>query len=100
MTNQPVGNIWYNSCPRCRGSRYRDGDYCGEYLLCVSCGPVTYPFKAPERPSRMARQAIADAGRLQPLSGHAPKSRLSPTAKLRIQACPSAREEGYTMSVN
>ena len=68
MTNQPganTANTWYSSCPRCRGSRYRDGDIYGEFLLCLACGHVTYPFKAPERRSRLSHEAMSENGAMQ-----------------------------------
>jgi len=35
-------NIFFNSCPRCSGTRYLDRDQFGWYVSCVACGYAAY----------------------------------------------------------
>ncbi|MBM3943865.1 MAG: hypothetical protein FJ317_00035 [SAR202 cluster bacterium] len=36
--------VFYDSCPRCTGTRYLDRDHFGWFLTCVACGCVSYPL--------------------------------------------------------
>ena len=35
--------ILFKSCPRCSGDRSLEQDFYGWYVLCLTCGYVTYP---------------------------------------------------------
>ena len=35
--------IFFKSRPRCSGDRSLERDYYGRYVLCLTCGYVTYP---------------------------------------------------------
>jgi hypothetical protein len=35
--------IIFKSCPRCSGDRSLEQDFYGWYVLCLTCGYVTYP---------------------------------------------------------
>ena len=50
--------ILFRSCPRCTGDRSLEQDFYGWYVLCLSCGFVTYPEVGMEdlKPVRTHRQ--------------------------------------------
>jgi hypothetical protein len=44
-TRGPNGyQIFFNSCPRCSGTRHLDRDQFGWYVSCVACGYAAYPL--------------------------------------------------------
>ena len=68
--------IFFKSCVRCAGDRSLEGDHYGSYVICLSCGYVTYPgiaveLKAPVEESQSTEPEPAaprpfDAPRSQP----------------------------------
>ena len=56
--------ILFKSCPRCSGDRSLEQDFYGWYVLCLTCGYVTYPefglrrARPAERPHQTALREI------------------------------------------
>ena len=47
--------IYFKSCQRCSGDRSLEQDMYGWYVICLSCGFVTYPGIVEKRKSAAAR---------------------------------------------
>ena len=69
--------ILFKSCPRCSGDRSMEQDFYGWYVLCLTCGYVTYPelglaregVRAAERHRPTALREVTGQQRARP--GHA-----------------------------
>ena len=48
--------VLFKSCPRCSGDRTMEHDLYGWYILCLTCGYVTYPKMNTEKPQRLERK--------------------------------------------
>ena len=49
--------IYFKSCQRCSGDRSLESDMYGWYVICLSCGFVTYPdIVAKQKPAAAARR--------------------------------------------
>ena len=44
-----VNMILFKSCPRCSGDRTMEEDLYGHYILCLTCGHVSYPIMKNEQ---------------------------------------------------
>ena len=62
----PAGEvmIFFKSCPRCSGDRSLEHDHYGWYVLCLSCGHVTYPDVVPD--AKVASVERSDTTRPSP----------------------------------
>lgn len=56
--------IYFKSCPRCSGDRELERDIYGWYMLCLTCGYVTYPEVGIEaaKPHEEDRKTGVDIG--------------------------------------
>jgi len=41
--------VFFKSCPRCSGDRTMEEDLYGHYILCLTCGHVSYPIMKNEQ---------------------------------------------------